>query len=64
MKQNISVFPSEALPLVLWYIQNPITPLKGGKKGCRKRRGKGKRQLKFLSFPVVLTRLNKIYALR
>lgn len=68
-KQNISVSPAKALPLGLQKIE-----LKCSIKEKKRRRGRGmgtgkgeawrNGQLKFVSFAVVLTRLNKIYALR
>lgn len=54
MKQNISVFPVEAA----------FGATADTEPNCSFRKGKGKRQLKLLNFPVVLTRLNKVYALR
>lgn len=44
-------------------IWSPITALKKSN-AVRKGGGKGKEAVKFLSFPVMLTRLNKIYVLR
>lgn len=67
-KQNISVSPAKALLLGLQKIElkNSIKEKKGGGSGVGTGQGEEWRnwQLKFVSFAVVLTRLNKIYALR
>lgn len=60
-KKNISVFPAKALTLGLQEKQLRVQLKKERKK---KTIGKGGGQLKFVSFLAVLTRLNKIYALR
>lgn len=68
-KQNISVSPAKALPLGLRKIELKCSIKEkkkevGGEGWAQEREKRGEGQLKFVSFAVVLTRLNKIYALR
>lgn len=68
-KQNISVSPAKALPLGLQKIELKCSIKEkkkeaGERDGHRKGRSVENGQLKFVSFAVVLTRLNNIYALR
>lgn len=67
-KQNISVSPAKALPLGLQKIELKCSIKEkkggGGEGWAQERKKRGEGQLKFVSFAVVLTRLNKIYALR